>query len=162
MEAGWDALAALPLSVRGTPGTGLGRRSERGGGLGAAGSFLGRKYFWPKGCPALAPSPQPGAGSQTCHGPCRTASISHAWENAQQLSAQGRLRGTHSPSLPSHGSRTVGYVQDPFLLVSGPCRSHAGASPMPVDGLHHAAQGWLLGDRQALALQKFTPVPTNS
>lgn len=67
-----------------------------------------------------------------------------------------------APSLPSHGSRTVGYVQDPFLLVSGPCRCHAGASPVPVDGLHHAAQGRLLGHRQALALQKFAPVPTNS
>lgn len=47
MEAGWDALAVLPLSAGGN--TRLGTISRIAEGLEAAGSLLGRKYFLAKG-----------------------------------------------------------------------------------------------------------------
>lgn len=65
------------------------RNSTRVGELEAAGSFLKRKYFQARECPALAAPPQPGTGSETHHQHCKTDNISHAWDNTRQLPAQG-------------------------------------------------------------------------
>lgn len=154
-----------PLCWR-TPGTGLVRKQHKSWGTGSHRlTFWGENTFsqggilsWPQPHnqvlahrTAISTAGQPASPT---HG--KTAGSCLHWAGPQARTA---------PSLPSRDTppeKTAGYVRQLFLLVLGPRCSHAGASPMPVDGMHDAGLGQLLWDRWVLALQKFASVPTRS